>query len=1786
MVVEAGFFKIYLGMYSTEGGFTGHARSVTSWSPNGEVFDSMLEAQMSSDGTDYGVFGEISFSIPDQNMTVVVAANQSSSSNGVASSELLFLESLDVQWDFSNAASNGQLFANSYSIVSGVPNPIQAELLFHYGDHSYILDVLVSDTAAQNNLGQTFKAYAIGAYTGSWSRWYWTLTEGLLSYESHQIGSAQAVLGYDVPGDSGSIFTTFSVIDGQTNNTVVASNITAVNWKSQEGWLSDGQISAISLFELMSGLQPLISWDTMGIFQYGNESFLVSVVENPLLNSAGFSEAPKNMLGKVPMKPMQLLQLETHDLYSSDGFWQKWTPEFIMKELVESLHITHVDVISSFESVFDRARFGISGGNGNVYPQRKLQVMQPYQFLLTGFGTYGGGWNEWHAVLNGSVLILEHEVQGFAVGDMSYNELSYSSPQGTSGRSILHASALYPDESPVFRTSDIVSWVSGDDDWAQSGDIYFFSATDILDSVNWNSTGSLTYGQQQYFATFNESNFDAPPGICNVAGKARGMYFLNGMNFWATIQESSLLVDSSYFGSVLGNLYVDISSAAESATFSVAGKVYDDEYAPYALTQNVLQWGPNDTSSWLSSGKVVALSYFTSVDSASGMLPSWEALLNFNYGHEQFLGVISEKDYAFSNASFIPTVSLTSGSVYSGHVQQQDLFLMTSQLAKDTLLTIDTANIVLSNFASNDSNENNTLHEYNFMTLAMGTYFGESYFDWNGQLTAGTLVYMHDILGYATGLVNFDVSSSGESADMAVQLQVVDGTLVPQVFTLQTVSWNSPIAYNWLEAGHLQLLSNMYLNPSLAESNDDYYQSSYVPPSWNASFLFQYYDHQFVVRALERDYEFAPTSYAPETNQFLVEGMGMYGGNWQQWQAALQESSLVVAKEVVGHAKGYASYSALNSVDQVNGTAIFIVEVVDALFQPVVNTSENLMWMTESDWLDSGMIYFDAALTVQNNFFVNGTISLVYEDNSYSVTGNEFQCFSGPSCFSSNSNGSLSAELDNWAALAFGTYHGTTSDWTVTLTRGQVNHNNDLLGYSVGNIHGNSPSDNWDLDGILNYQTVTRNNADALVLQTDGSFAYNPKFKVDGGFGSSGQVILESKVNMPVSSVNWNVSGDFWYGRQQYSLLVTEMDYSTDAWDSETMYNMLLLAEGGYGANSVSQAWMSVTNSLFEVGNVTYASIRAYLASDIPFLSNPTEGEIIVKGAYYYGTSDIGPVYPAQVYPSQNGHTVFWTDNDLSWKGDADLGYGFLLMNTSIVETPLFSVRSEFNASFVETNAYFMLEQTMNNIDGVDMWARADYDMESGMMANMGGEFYYENKLYFGANTAYDLQLKTIDNPNFSFPPTYSPTQSPIVSSASPTNFPVWAPSLTPSFAPSVMASVVPTLAPTDSQLPTLSPSELPTVSPSLAPSLVPGQTFSPTYQLTLSPSVAPTPTPSASPTITTSPTVSPTAVPTREPTWSPTAIPTASPTSAVATQMGVSQTISGLNATLVNSDPSYGIALKTAISACMNGVSANDIVNLVVSNSPVVVSTTGKYLRNAQLIIQATSGIAALVSYEVFIANPDIQLSYSSLSQQLTANVENGVFNQYLNIYSVQYNAPGLANCTSSAVSSENLSPATTTNNSKLLSTGAIVGIAIGGTAGLILITSLVYVVYQYCLADNAASTSAKHTSDSAVGEAVPDSSMKSSVPSAPAVPSSTSEHQSGRIKSTGSISSTSPRNRSIPSALSSSPPRPDMMDNPMRSSSVSSKRQSSIEDQSQTQSKTLPKKNIRREEDESSNL
>lgn len=154
---------------------------------------------------------------------------------------------------------------------------------------------------------------------------------------------------------------------------------------------------------------------------------------------------------------------------------------------------------------------------------------------------------------------------------------------------------------------------------------------------------------------------------------------------------------------------------------------------------------------------------------------------------------------------------------------------------------------------------------------------------------------------------------------------------------------------------------------------------------------------------------------------------------------------------------------------------------------------------------------------------------------------------------------------------------------------------------------------------------------------------------------------------------------------------------------------------------------------------------------------------------------------------------------------------------------------------------------------------------------------------------------------------------------------------------------------------------------------------------------------------------------------------------------------------------------LKQTIADCMEGINSEDITDFVVSSA----TTRRLLLTKEQTAIgmmdhrqlPATTTDAILTSYIVRTANPD--LTYDTLTTQLTTAVDAGVFDTFLSTNAEQQGATELVGCQTSSVSTTYVDTSSG-SSSKGLSAGVIAGIVIGVIVGVALIAAAVFCIFN----------------------------------------------------------------------------------------------------------------------------
>jgi hypothetical protein len=169
---------------------------------------------------------------------------------------------------------------------------------------------------------------------------------------------------------------------------------------------------------------------------------------------------------------------------------------------------------------------------------------------------------------------------------------------------------------------------------------------------------------------------------------------------------------------------------------------------------------------------------------------------------------------------------------------------------------------------------------------------------------------------------------------------------------------------------------------------------------------------------------------------------------------------------------------------------------------------------------------------------------------------------------------------------------------------------------------------------------------------------------------------------------------------------------------------------------------------------------------------------------------------------------------------------------------------------------------------------------------------------------------------------------------------------------------------------------------------------------------------------------------------------------------------INGISIDTYNSNKTlYGNTLALSIAACMEGVEAANIINLVATGASSSASVAALRGGGAGTRVLASSS-AISTSYDVSVRNA--ALSYDSLSQQLTTAVTTGMFNTYLATYSTTTGASGYEGATSDEVATANLQGGDNDSKKKVAG-GVIAGIVLGCLAVILLIAVGLYFSFRH---------------------------------------------------------------------------------------------------------------------------
>ena len=318
---------------------------------------------------------------------------------------------------------------------------------------------------------------------------------------------------------------------------------------------------------------------------------------------------------------------------------------------------------------------------------------------------------------------------------------------------------------------------------------------------------------------------------------------------------------------------------------------------------------------------------------------------------------------------------------------------------------------------------------------------------------------------------------------------------------------------------------------------------------------------------------------------------------------------------------------------------------------------------------------------------------------------------------------------------------------------------------------------------------------------------------------------------------------------------------------------------------------------------------------------------------------------------------------------------------------------------------------------------------------------------------------------DYTFEPTMEPVEEPSEKMTDkPTLPPVTSvPTEAPTAAPTEMLTVIPTETPTT--MPTEGPTEIPSASPiTFAPTESPS-TLSPSLTPTLAPSTAsPSRSPTRSPTTRAPTTLRPTVVP-------GTGVKTPAPTQASTLTFSASYNIGGIDVTKATDKDKEAITEATKKAMGADDDSTAELKELIqVTASPTLSPTVSSRRRlatpSATLIAKAIVEIIQLVK-----GGGDAQAVYTQLTQQLKQSVEQNNFTQILQTVAQQLGAnQTLIAQVNEVVTSDPVivvpptySPtqAPGSSDNAVLAEGAIIGIAIGGSIGILALLIITF----FCL-------------------------------------------------------------------------------------------------------------------------
>eukprot|EP00981_Chlorochromonas_danica_P012480 scaffold4991_cov156-Ochromonas_danica.AAC.8 len=563
-----------------------------------------------------------------------------------------------------------------------------------YGDHYYILQVVERDLFTDEADADNLDMWGEGKYGGDWDHWWVTLTDAELIVTNSSVGTAAGALTFDMASSGVSGLVTYEAA-ANSSSTPEMSISGDFEWSSSSTWTSAGSISADNVLYL----RDVISWNSSGVFYYGGNRYGVYVREAPLGEVdptfvaeayGGYGGDQYDWWGSVDKS---LLMAQSEVVGYATGRVYYVIPASVLSGSIgyrlnvndaSSMVLASTSLLNwgSVEDnwqaagegdvtvslfVLDTANFNLTGhfdyGDNGYF----VQVLElPFtssstnatsewneNLLAEAWGGYGGDLNNWWLEVSKSVLVVNELLVGTAVG-----QLTYQVPvDGETGQIAITVIVNDDVESIAFSNEGSLSWVSPSSDWEESGSIVISDVMSIpLYSLYTNLTASAKYSLPNYVLEVDLLNWNEQEssggGVDGVYMdlSAVGRYGGDLYDWWATVDNSSLVVDSALLGTAVGQVSCAVLADGSAANMAYVANAFDSDKNSVLESTSSLSWSPStpSNSNWQDGG---AISLSSLLWLPQSPVLSWNATGKFQFGDNQFSLYVSEQDYEGVNVT-------------------------------------------------------------------------------------------------------------------------------------------------------------------------------------------------------------------------------------------------------------------------------------------------------------------------------------------------------------------------------------------------------------------------------------------------------------------------------------------------------------------------------------------------------------------------------------------------------------------------------------------------------------------------------------------------------------------------------------------------------------------------------------------------------------------------------------------------------------------------------------------------------------------------------------------------------------------------------------------------------------------------------------------------------------------------------------------------------------------------------------------------------------------------------